>query len=124
MSIHPHQFNIQKIKPRARSHLKASMRRPGMAPNHLKLIRQLSCCKCGKHGPSDPHHLKKGTGERGMALRSTDKHTVPLCRHCHDEIERLGTRNEPEWFMPLAQALWASSCNLNRMKLVLAEHVV
>lgn len=103
--------------------------RPGMSDDHLALIRQMPCCVCERAAPSDPHHLKSHTGERGIGLRSTDKWAVPMCRADHDEVERAGTRNERQWFLDhgvdaheLAQALWACTGDLARMVNVLATH--
>lgn len=103
--------------------------RAGMSGSHLSMIRQLPCSVCGRGAPSDPHHLKSGTGERGAGLRSTDKWAVPLCRTDHDEVERIGTRNERQWFLDrgtdpheLAQGLWANTGDLSRMMAVVAVH--
>jgi len=102
--------------------------RAGMSDAHLALVRQLPCCVCSRDAPSDPHHLKSGTGERGAGLRSTDKWAVPLCRNDHDEVERIGTKNERQWFLDrgvdpheLAQGLWASP-DLSRMQAVMLVH--
>lgn len=101
--------------------------RPGMSDDHLAMIRQLHCCVCDRAAPSDPHHIKAGTGERGTGLRSTDRWAVPMCRTHHDEVERIGSRNERQWFLDrhvdpheLTQALWASTGDLARMRNVLA----
>lgn len=94
-------------------------RRPGMSPSHLDRIRGLPCCVCEKPPRSECHHLKDtGANERGMGLRSTDQWALPVCSFatgggCHDEIERLGSKNERDWFFArgidareLAQGLW------------------
>ncbi len=90
--------------------------REGNDEKHLAAIRRCPCCvpKCSKMGNNDPHHLKS-TGERGGALRSPDKWAVPMCRFHHEEIERIGSRNELKWFrdkgidaVELANALWNS----------------
>lgn len=133
LRMHPHLLNNQKEKKwKVRRLDKKNWRssRPGMSEDHLSLIRQLPCCRCGSSPPSDPHHLKSGlSGERGMALKATDRWTVPLCRSCHDELERLGTRRERDWFesfgiVPhyLAEGLWKMSGNLERMRLVIQAH--
>lgn len=103
--------------------------RPGMDPAHLALVRLLPCCVCRLKPPVDPHHLKSGTGERGMGLRSTDKWAVPLCRAHHDDVERVGAKNEREWFLQfgidphtLARGLWASSGDIKKMATVIVAH--
>ena len=102
--------------------------RPGMCDEHLAHIRQLSCCVCFAASRSEVHHLKSGTGERGMGQRSTDRWGVPMCRHHHDEVERAGTRNEVSWFARhgidphnLAMSLWMARGDVERMrKIVMA----
>lgn len=108
----------------------ARERRDGMSERHLALIRVLPCCVCHKVAPSDPHHLKTGTGERGMGLRSTDKWTVPLCRGDHDDVESVGSRNEIRWFqmhgvddpLALAEALWSATGDLPTMLKIVQAH--
>ena len=102
--------------------------RPGMSPAHLDRIRQCPCCVCLATTRSDPHHLKAGIKERGMGLRSTDRHTVPMCRHHHEEVEAAGSRNEQRWFtsrgidaLDLAAALWQSS-DVNLMTKIVKAH--
>ena len=104
----------------------AASKREGMSERHLELIRQLPCCIGCDHPGGDPHHLKNGTGERGMGLRSTDKWAVPMCRAHHDEIERAGSKNEQEWFkargfkpLALAARLWIVTGSLDQMRAVL-----
>lgn len=113
----------REVKDRARD------RRPGMSAAHLDCIRSLPCCACGALPRSDPHHLKSGTGERGMGLRSTDRFTVPLCRAHHEAVERIGSRNERRWFggfgvdaPALADALWRASGNLDQMQKIVEAH--
>ena len=104
-------------------------RRSGMSDEHLDLVRQLPCCVCGARPRSEAHHLKAGTGERGMGLRSTDRWAVPLCRDDHDEVERIGAKRETEWFrahgidqLSLALGLWSTTGDLNRMIKVMEAH--
>lgn len=102
--------------------------REGNSHTHLAAIRKLPCCipDCNKVG-CDPHHLKAGTNERGIGLRSSDRWTVPLCRRHHDEVERVGSRNETKWFgvlnpIDLAYALWKASPDAAAMtRIVLAQ---
>lgn len=42
---------------------------------YSRWIRSLPCAMCGAPGPSDQHHL----GGAGMALRSHDHESLPLC---------------------------------------------
>jgi len=100
-----------------------------MSDSHLADIRKLPCCVCGRHPGGEAHHLKAGTGERGGALRSTDRWAVPVCRTDHNEIERIGSRNEPAYFerigiapLVLAAALWSNRGDLMSMLRVLQTH--
>lgn len=78
----------------------AAERRDGMSKEHLACIRKCWCVAClpAIRIAGEAHHLKQGTGERGMGLRSTDKHSVPLCRQHHEEVERIGAKNEAALF--------------------------
>lgn len=103
--------------------------RPGMSEEHLALVRQMPCCTCRAKPPGDPHHLKAGTGERGMGVRSTDKWAVPMCRDCHGGVERAGSRNERAWFEArgigsneLARDLWLNTGDLPKMIKILQAH--
>lgn len=90
--------------------------REGDCEKHRAAIKRLPCCipGCNKVGV-DGHHLKQ-TGERGGAMRSPDKYLVPLCRMPHhDEVERIGSKNELRWFedrgidaLQLCGDLWAA----------------
>lgn len=85
---------------------------------HLKFIRSLNCCICGKPG-SDPAHIRSanaiyGKPATGGGQKSSDKWTVPLCRAEHDEQHAAG--NELLWWASkridpfgLALALYAAS---------------
>lgn len=104
-------------------------KRPGTSPDHLDCIRKLPCCVCEKWPGGQCHHLKAGTGERGIGLRSTDRWSVPVCPHCHDAIERAGTRNETQWFRSrgigsheLAQDLWAATGDIPKMTKIVIAH--
>lgn len=104
--------------------------RPGMSEEHLALIRQMPCAVCLTMPAGEAHHLKQGTGERGMAIRSSDRWAVPLCPADHGEVERAGSRNETTWFagrgitdaLELAAALWRVSGDLPRMIAALMAH--
>lgn len=104
--------------------------RPGNDPSHLELIRKLPCCICLTRKEVQAHHLYC-SGERGMGLKSPDRYAVPLCAipH-HDEVGRIGSRNEEEWFqkkggfdcLELAAALWANRGDIEAMFRVLMAH--
>jgi len=103
--------------------------RPGMSAVHLDDIRSVNCCVCFAHPRNEAHHLKEGTGERGMGVRATDKHAVPLCRTHHQEIEDAGSKNEKKWFtdrgidaLHLADALWRATGNVNQMTRIIQAH--
>jgi hypothetical protein len=92
--------------------------------NHLKWIRGLQCCICGAPGP-DPAHIRAasavhGKRETGASEKPSDKWTVPLCRHHHDQqhaaAEREGVTAEITWWtrrgidpFGLALSLFAAS---------------
>lgn len=106
-------------------------KRPGMSEDHCVMVRKLPCAACLRVPAGTVHHIKSGTNERGMGVRSTDKWGVPMCMHHHDEIERAGTRNEVAKFQSwgiddvheLAVSLWQATGNLAQMtKIVIAHH--
>lgn len=104
--------------------------RDGMSEKHLAAVRKCPCAACLKVPAGTVHHLKSGTGERGMSVRSTDKWGVPLCMVHHEEIERAGTRNEVRTFQAwgiadvhaLALALWGAACDAPKMTRIVIEH--
>lgn len=115
--------------PNKKREQKAAEKRPGMSPEHLAKIRQLPSCISGK-GPCDPHHLLIKR-ERGVGLRATDRWTVPLTRHEHDELHRKvhNEKQEEAWFKErgidcyeLADALWHSNHDLESMQKVFVAH--
>lgn len=100
-----------------------------MSDAHLALLRKLLCCVCGSREPNECHHLKQDTNERGMGLRSTDKHAIPLCRHHHAEVEGVGSKNERQYFLDkgidalaLADALWRNTGDQDRMHKIILAH--
>lgn len=107
----------------------AADRRPGMSRDHLTLIRKLPCVACLKVPAGEAHHLKC-TCQRGMGLRSEDRHAIPLCRHDHDTIERAGAKNEistlRSWGvddpLQLAADLWRSTGDQPHMTRILLAH--
>ena len=104
-------------------------KRPG-DPDYVKKVKKLPCCVCGAPGPSQIHHLKQGTGERGMAKRSSDKWGVPLCFEHHiNGVERVASQREMVWFqsygvepLTLAAALFANKHSLDAMRAVLGAN--
>ncbi len=103
---------------RQRGNSRKADTRPGMSEEHLAFIRRLPCCipGCRVHPAGTAHHLKS-TRERGMGLRSTDQHTLPMCAEHHlYGVERVGSKRELHWFakhgieaLDLAAALWRVS---------------
>ncbi len=104
--------------------------REGNDSKHLANIRLLPCAVCGAYAPNEAHHLKEGTGERGMNQRSTDKWAIPLCHDDHiNGVEKVASTKEIQWFeergiqsLELARALWANRHDLKAMLSVLNTH--
>jgi hypothetical protein len=103
--------------------------RPGMSEDHLALIRKMPCCDCLKLPGGEAHHLKANTGERGMAVRSTDRWALPMCHEHHMQVEAVGAKRETAHFqdmgfdpIELAQDLWNASGDLAKMVRVLTAH--
>lgn len=104
--------------PLAKPGRKPKRRREGDDIRYRRAIKQLPCCVCFNPPPNDPHHLKRGTNDRGMGMRSSDRWAVPLCRfpaknNCHDKVE---VSDELDWFfkrgirdpLDLANRMWAA----------------
>lgn len=53
--------------------------------DYLRRVRALPCCKCGGKG-GEAHHTTFG---RGMAQKSPDRETMPLCWQCHYDFHSL-----------------------------------
>ena len=110
----------------------AAERRDGMSDAHLAAIRKCFCVACLPTIviAGEAHHLKQGTGERGMGIRSTDKFAIPLCRHHHEQVERAGAKNEQGLFRSwgiehprqLALDLYRSTGNVKAMNAIVLEH--
>jgi hypothetical protein len=121
------------LKDRSKRHVSSQERREGNSAAHLALIRQLPSCVSGAVGPCDPHHLRSGAAllTRGVGMRATDRWTVPLLRHEHDELHRISSRLEEAWFrergvddvIELAAALYANTGDLERMWKVQQAHM-
>ena len=78
-----------------------------------------------------PHHLRSGAArkERGLGLKCTDRHSVPMCIPHHAEVERVGSRNEIAYFAgygidchALAEGLWNRRTSYEDMARVLLAH--
>lgn len=106
-----------------KSIVKAEAKVKREARSHVELVKMLTCCATGAHGPNDPHHLMRvGPGERGMSLTTAGRWTIPLCRKVHTEITPHG---DPEAILmerygvdarALAAALWAVSPDVKSMQ--------
>jgi hypothetical protein len=140
MSLHNHIYgNFKKpvrdrLKEKRLAPKKKREKRPGNSEKHLQAIRTLPCAipGCTIVG-CDPHHLKSGpaAAERSVGRRASDRWTVPLCRRHHDEIERVGSRRETQWFaghgieaVCLAAALWSTSPDKGTMVRIILAHKV
>lgn len=62
-------------------------RAPWRSPEYLAFVREHPCCVCQREAPSDPHHFDR---DRGVATKTDDTMTVPLCRIDHDAFHRTG----------------------------------
>lgn len=105
------------------------MKREGMSAKHCAMIRKCPCAACLIEPAGTIHHLKQGTGERGGAMRSSDRFGVPLCPVCHHDIEHIGSKNERAHFLGwgvdplrLASDLWAATGNQDEMARIVKEH--
>lgn len=104
--------------------------RDGNCNAHLEAIRKCPCVVTLRIPAGEAHHLKQGTGERGVGMRSSDRWAVPLSRAPHGEIERIGSRNETAWLqargiaspIDLAHALWKASPDVPAMTKIILAH--
>ena len=126
---------IQQIGPRfkaapSRHRNRQHKPRTGNSSKHLANGRLLRCCITTAPAPSDPHHLKQDTFERGMAMRSSDRWAIPMSRVAHNAIEHEASLNEIRWFaergidcLQFARDLWAARDDFAKMNLVWGRHV-
>lgn len=120
-------FRTRGVKPKKEK--LPTKKRPGMSEAHLAAIRKLPCVVTGRVPAGEAHHLKV-PGERGTAMKATDKWAVPLCHTIHMDLESVGSKNEPKWFRKhgiddpyaLADALWHASPDVARMTRIVIEH--
>ena len=62
--------------------------------DHMRAVKQRPCCVCGAPGPSDAHHCIHD--RYGMA-KASDRHTIPLCKSCHQDGPLAIHRNKRAW---------------------------
>lgn len=62
---------------------------------YLIFVSSLPCICTGKYGESTSHHLMKEV-KRGLAMKSSDEHVLPLHYTEHDALHRHG--NETVFF--------------------------
>jgi len=55
--------------------------------DYLNFIRCRNCQVCGKIGPSEPHHVSLGYGDKGWGTKVPDTQTISVCRECHDSLQ-------------------------------------
>ena len=60
------------------------------ARKHMARVADLPCCVCG-YQPVQVHHLI-GRNMRGLAQRSHDVFTIPLCGSHHHDLHQYGWR--------------------------------
>lgn len=119
-----------RIRARMRAPAEKRAARPGNSEAHLEALRKCPCIVTLKTPAGEVHHLKQGTGERGAGMRSSDRWGVPLSRTPHEQVERVGSRNEEKWFrehgiesvIDLAAALWAASPDVAKMTKIILAH--
>lgn len=105
--------------------------REGMDSKHCALLRLMPCCVSLVQPAGTVHHLKSGPAmkERGVGMRATDRWGIPMTWEMHQEIERIGSRKERQWFLDrgvdphdLAVSLWNGTGDLERMTKILVAH--
>lgn len=78
---------------------RARMRqRPDRDPEHLAMVRQLPCLKCGLEPCGEAAHVRRQSaahGKRGsVGKKPPDRFTAPLCSACHrldyDSLHNIG----------------------------------
>ena len=57
---------------------------------HMVRVKELPCCLCAAHAPSDAHHILEG---RIKGRKASDFCTIPLCKDCH-QGERNGIHGQ------------------------------
>jgi hypothetical protein len=92
-------------------------------PVYLAMVRQMPCLGCND-SPCEAAHVRMQSGaynkHGGMAMKPSDRHSLPLCSDCHREQHRIGER--AFWSMvgihPLfvCQRLYAARGDLTTMR--------
>jgi hypothetical protein len=60
----------------------------------LDTIGTLPCIVTGAREGVVPHHLLRGTGEKGMGIKSGDDKSVPIHTFIHDRLHGVGDETE------------------------------
>lgn len=99
--------------------------------NHLSFIGKLPCIVCGTRRGIEAAHIRMGNplygkSAAGMAEKSSDAFTVPLCMAHHDEQHSM---NEAQFWMALAidplqlaLALFHSTGDEERAEAIIRSH--
>lgn len=70
---------------------------PERDPEYLNHVRDLPCIICGIQHRSDAHHIRD-TRTAGMAIKSPDWYTLPICHNCHLSIAHgTGFKDAIKW---------------------------
>jgi len=56
---------------------------------YLRSLRELSCLACGLTPGGVAHHLLRAE-DRGVGLKTSDNHAVPMCHSCHTRLHMKG----------------------------------
>jgi len=60
-----------------------------MWDDYLQFVRRLPCAICHDDTGCNPHH-EVGNKRRGVAFKSHNIRTLPLCPRCHTELHNSG----------------------------------
>jgi|ERR1700680_53397 len=96
-------FRPSRLERMVRDRAKPKWRKqlPGNSDAHLAMIRTLPCIIPGCTARRvDPHHLLAGpcARERGVYLKSRDRHALPLCREHHNAAHARSSHGELKFF--------------------------
>lgn len=83
---------IRKVSAKKRAYRASAEGQEAMA--YMAAVKQLPCCICGAHGPSDAHHVIHG---RYGSRKSSDFDVIPLCRSCHLDGPHAIHRGKETW---------------------------
>lgn len=122
-------MRAQRIVPpsTAFSVVKTKQKRPRIEDAaHLKWIRTLRCCICGKPDP-DPAHIRSanptyGKRETGGGEKASDKWVVPLCRREHNEQHDFIRDHRDRNSEISNELLWWASKGIDPFGLAMALH--